>query len=130
MFIKINPECCGKFGRKTLHDGELTDRPPHIYRLHYEFDKPPTSELLQINCVFIGSADLVGKIRALDPRATGVFFEEAITTTTPEYRQSFPNQEPGEYKWFKINGVARVDDFGLTPEKDLVVSDRVLSLLK
>jgi hypothetical protein len=130
MFIKINPESCGRFGRKTLHDGELTERPPHIYRLHYEFDKPPSSDLVQINCVFLGTFELVARIKSLDPRASGVFFDEVITTTTPEYRQSFPNQEPGEYKWFKISGSPRVDDFGLTPEKELVVSDRILALLK
>lgn len=130
MFFKLTPECCGDFGRRTLYGGELTERPPQVYRLHYEFNRKPTDELLEVNSIFIGSAGLAEDLRMMQPRATGVNFDEVNVTTTMECRQLNPNFQPIEYKWFKIVGKAGVDDFGYSPEFALVVSDRVFGIIQ
>lgn len=129
MFFKLNLECCGNFGRRTLYGGELTDKPPQVYRLHYEFTRKPNDDLLEVNSTFIGAATLAENLRALVPRPSGVTFDEVNVTTTQECRQLDPGFQPGEYKWFKITGKAGIDDFGLSPDFFLVVSDRIFGVM-
>jgi hypothetical protein len=129
MFFKLNPEPCAQFGRKTLYGGELTDVPPQVYRLHLEFNTWPSTEIVGVNTIFIGTDDLIAKFRFFEPKVTGVVFEEVMTTATPEFRKENPGKELPPYKWFKICGQARVDDFGMSPEHELIISARIFELL-
>lgn len=130
MHFKLIAESCGWFGRKTLYGGELEDRPPQIYRLDYEFKTWPADALLEVNCQYIGTVALAESLKALEPKTTGVVFENVTTCTTLEFRENNPDKELPEYKWFKIVGTAGVHDFGMTQDNCLVVSERVLALMK
>ena len=130
MFFKVTPQPCGSFGRKTLYGGELTDRPPQIYRFHFEFESTPLSEISGINSTYIGSEELMERIKELFPRATGITFDEVFITATAEFRKQNPGRELPHYKWFKVIGKAKVDDFGISEDHELYVSDRIFALLQ
>jgi len=128
MFFKLRPENCGRFGRKTLYGGELTDIPPQIYRFHFEFDRYPNDELLEVNCVFLGTAKLAEQIKALNPK--GISFDEVTCTTSHEYREALGEKELPAFKWFKITGKPGVDHFGISADHQLVVEEPFLVLMK
>lgn len=130
MFFKLNPDCTGTFGRKTLYGGELTDVPPQIYRLHYEFDRWSPDELLEVNSVFVGTPALEELIKSLFPRPTGITFDNMTTTSTLVFRQANPGRELANYRWFKVIGKGGVDDFGLSDDFQLVVSARIFGTIQ
>jgi hypothetical protein len=130
MFYKVNPQYCGEFGRKTLYSGELTDVPPNIFRMHAEFNIFPDDELVEISRQYVGTEALAEFLKTIQPRATGIFPEEVITTTTFDFRRNYPGKELPAMRWFKITGKAGVDDFGLSKDYQLIVSARVLSEIK
>jgi hypothetical protein len=130
MHFILNPECCGVFGRKTLYAGELTERPPQVYRLHYEFERWPSDELLEVSCLFIGTEAMMEEIKAQTPRPSGITFDEVIATGTPECRTAHAGEDLPLFKWFKIIGKAGIDDFGMTADHRLVVSDRIFGLIR
>jgi hypothetical protein len=130
MFYKLNPQYCGVFGRKTLYAGELTDIPPVIYRMHGEFNVYPDDELVEVSGQYLGTAPLGEVLKALQPRATGLYVDDVTVTTTLDFRRNYPGIELPNLKWFKITGKAGVDDFGLSKDHQLVVSDRVFKELR
>jgi hypothetical protein len=129
LFYKLNPECCGWFGRRTLYAGELEKRPPTIHRLEYEFKSWPTDHLLEVNCQFIGSTDLITSLAAVQPRVTGLHYEAVTATNSFEMRQEQPGRNLPDYKWFKITGKAGKDDFGMADDHALVISERVFNAI-
>jgi hypothetical protein len=130
MFYKLNPQFCGVFGRKTLYAGELTDIPPVIYRMHGEFNVYPDDELIEVSGQFLGIVTLGEMLKAMQPRATGLYVDEVTATTTFDFRRNYPGKELPNLKWFKITGKAGIDDFGLSKDHQLVVSDRVFKELR
>jgi uncharacterized FAD-dependent dehydrogenase len=130
MFYKVNPQYCGEYGRKTLYSGELTDVPAKIFRMHAEFNIYPDDELIEISRQYLGTDALAEVIKAIQPRATGLSVDDVITTTTFDFRRNYPGKELPMMKWFKITGKAGVDDFGLSKDYQLVVSDRVINKIK
>lgn len=130
MFYNLVAECYGVFGRKVLYGGELTDRPANIYRMDFEFHNWPEDELVELNCNYLITDGLTEALKALEPRATGVVFDSATTSTTFEFRQANPNKVLPEYKWMKVIGKAGTDDFGMSKDHVLVVSERALMAMK
>jgi hypothetical protein len=130
MFYKLNPQYCGVFGRKTLHAGELTDIPPVIYRLHGEFNVYPDDELVEVSGQYLGTAQLGEALKALQPRASGLYVDDVTFSTTLDFRRNYPGKELPDLKWFKITGKAGIDDFGLSKDYQLVVSDRAFKELQ
>ena len=130
MFFKLKPDSPGTFGRKTLYGGELTDTPPQIYRMHYEFDRWSPDELLEVNSVFVGTVAFEELVKSIAPRPTGITFDEMTTTTTLAFRQANPGKELPPYRWVKIIGKGGVDDFGLSSDHRLVVYARIFGYIK
>jgi len=126
----LKPENCGDFGRKVLYGGQLTDRPPAIYRLDFEFKSWPIDDLIEINCTYIATEALIACITALSPKATGIFFDNFTSSTTFEMRRDKPGQELPPLKWCKISGKPGIDDFGMSKDHNLVVSERALLATK
>jgi hypothetical protein len=126
MFYKLNPQYCGVFGRKTLYAGELTDVPSVIYRMHGDFNVYPDDELVEVSGQYLGTPTLGETLKALQPRATGLYVDEVTVTTTLDFRRNYPGKELPPLKWFKITGKAGIDDFGLSRDHELIISERAL----
>jgi len=129
-FYTLKPENCGSFGRKTLYGGELTDRPPAIYRFDFEFTSWPVDELIEVNCTYIATESLMAELSQLNPKPTGITYDTVTLSTTFEMRQARPDMELTTYKWCKINGRPGRDDFGMSADHRLVISSRALVAIK
>lgn len=62
--------------------------------------------------------------------ATGVVFEQAIVSQSETFKELNADMELPGFAWLKVLGRPGTDDFGLSQTLDLVVSERVLKLLK
>lgn len=130
MYFTLKPECSGKFGRRTLYGGELDARPPEIFRFEYEFTEWPIDPLLELQSLYILTNALANALQSFDPRPTGFTLDKVMPATTIECRRAHPTGELPEYKWLKINGKAGKDDFGMSRDHELVVSERIFMILK
>jgi hypothetical protein len=129
-FYILKPQQCGGFGRKTLYGGELTDRPPAIYRLDFEFTAWPIDDLIEFNCTYIATERLIAELSELNPKPVGIFYDTVTINTTYEMRQAQPGLELATYKWCKINGRPGKDDFAMSADHHLVISSRALVVIK
>ncbi|HEY9868272.1 MAG TPA: hypothetical protein V6D08_03840 [Candidatus Obscuribacterales bacterium] len=131
----VEPEVSGEFGEKTVEIGKKTDRPPQITKLHYEFNYWPEDDFLTYLCMFIGSDRFRKALETLSPPVTGVKFDHVEISGSPQefervWRKGRPDSDFGVWHWFKITGRPFVDDFAYIDETELLVSERVLAVLK
>jgi hypothetical protein len=125
-FYRIEPEVGGGLGPRTVIDRGIS--PPRIKRLHYIFDGWLGDALLESFPCFIITERLKSKLEDMDP--TGGEFAEVEVTKSPEFEELYPNQSLPQFFWLKITGNAGKDDFGLSQDNSLVVSERILNTMK
>jgi len=124
---KIEPEVAGGLGHNTL--GNFDIHPPQISHLDYEFDDWLGDELIERFPVFIVSENLAKSLQNSD--LTG--FE--IANCEVSKAGIFEDLHPGgldlpTFFWLKINGNNENDDFLISPDFYLTVSEHALNLLK
>jgi hypothetical protein len=134
-FYRYRPEVAGSYGPNTVYVGEKTAHPPVVSHLHDEFNYWPEDDCLRSIFHYIGAERLRRALEALQPPVTGIEFDEVeISGDQGEFehvwREGRPDSALGKWYWFKINGKAGVDDFGLIPTANLVISERVVEVLK
>jgi len=62
--------------------------------------------------------------------ATGFTVREVEVSTSGAFEDYFPNQELPEFLWLDVTGTPAQDDLGLESDARLVVSARVLGVLR
>jgi uncharacterized repeat protein (TIGR02543 family) len=126
-YYRIEPEVAGGWGKNTVFT-RTPGRPTVVHKLHYQFDGWLGDELLTSTPCFIVTERLAREIERA--QLTGVRFDDVEVTTSDEFRELYPNRQLPKFVWLKIEGKPGQDDFGITPGLRLVVSERVLELLK
>ena len=134
-FFRYRPEVSGDYGENTVYIGKRSDHPRIVSHLHYEFCFWPEDDMLACLFHFIGSERLKKALEAVTPPLTGVEFADVeISGDDQEFerveRKGRPDSDLGKWYWFKITGKPCIDDFGCEPTAILVVSERVLAVLK
>ena len=122
----LDPEVAGGFGPNAVIDP--TVRPPNVSHFHYQFDGWLGDPLLETIGCFIVTTHLKHKIEAIAP--TGVSFGYVEISKSSEFEDLFPDQELPEFAWLQVTGRVGQDDFGLSLRNRLIVSERILNLLK
>jgi hypothetical protein len=122
----LEPEVAGGLGQKAVLDHSVS--PPRVTRFHYEFDGWLGDPLLETVAFFIVTDQL--KRGILDLAATGVSFAKVEISKSGEFEDFFPNRQLPHFAWLQVIGKAGQDDFGLSASHRLVVSQRVLDLLR
>jgi len=122
----IEPEVAGGWGDDT----EFT-RPPGqpvvIHKFHYQFDGWMGDELLESTPCYIVSEKMAEKLQ--QAQLSGFTLDEVETTKSEQFRELYPDRELPRFLWLKVEGSAGQDDFGVTSNLQLVVSDRALKAL-
>ncbi len=126
-YYVLEPEVAGGFGPNTIF-ADRTARPPRITKFHYEFEVWLGDPLLEAVACFIVLESLKEKILALRP--TGVAFSEAEVSTSEGFEELDPGRKLPKFVWLQVTGKAGKDDFGLSSQHLLVVSQRILDLLR
>ena len=122
----LNPEVAGGFGSKTKLDTSV--HPPRVLRLHYEIDAWLGDDLIQRFPCYLVTQRLWKRLEKVRP--TGAHVKAVEVTMSPEFMELNPAKALPEFLWLKVDGAPGRDDFGLTPDARLVVSDLVLEKMK
>jgi len=125
-FFCIEPEVGGGLGPQTVMD--TTQHPPAVSRLHYVIDGWLGDAILESFPCFIVTAALQKDI--LSKGFTGAEFDHVLVTASDEFSALQPDVRLPEWKWLKVSGAVSVNDFGRSPDHRLVVSVRVLDVLR
>jgi len=125
MFKSIEPEVAGGFGEETILD--TTVHPPVVYQLHYEFQGWLQNDILEAFPCFIVTENL--KEAIFNFRLKGAEFENVIVSTSYEFKQMHPKTILPRFSWMKIFGKVGKDDFGISDNFKLVISEKAYNLL-
>ena len=125
-YYALEPEVAGGFGPHSIVDPKV--RPPRVTKFNYEFDVWLGDPLLEAVGCFIVTESLKKMIAAM--HATGVSFGTVEVSRSGEFEDLYPKRQLPVFVWLKVLGKAGRDDFGSSPTHGLVVSDRILKLLK
>lgn len=125
-YFYIEPEVAGGLGKNTIMNHNT--HPPIVSKLHYQFDGWLGDVILESFPCFIVTEEAKGKLESVN--ATGIRFAEVEVTTSEQFQDLYPNHKLPKFVWLQIEGKAGDDDFGIDKEKRLVISGRVLKILK
>lgn len=127
IYYLLDPEVVGNiFGPGS--DVDVSVHPPRVSRLDYEFDGWPDDDLITSFPCYIVSARLKDALASLKP--TGCEFATAGVSKSEQFMELYPNRELPEFTWLKVKGRAGADDFGISGDYRLVVSERVMRCLR
>lgn len=125
-YFVLDPDAAGGFGPATK--GDLTARPPRIEKFNFEFDLWPCDPLLEAISTFIVTDRL--KEALIEAHASGIAFGDVAVTKAGIFLDLYGDRPLPAFSWLQITGRAGLDDFGLSSSHYLVVSERIMNLLK
>jgi hypothetical protein len=123
----LEPEVAGGFGPKSILEDPAA-RPPRVRHFNYEFDGWLGDPLLETIACFIVTKSLEDKIAAMN--ATGFSFGLVEVSKSGEFKDFYPGRQLPAFTWLQVTGEAGKDDFGLSFKHSLVVSQRILDILR
>jgi hypothetical protein len=124
-YFRIDPEVAGDFGDETVMNVNV--HPPVVTKLHYDFDGWLGDALVARFPVYIVTDQAMRRIQR--NRLTGVTFDKVLVTTSEDFEEWAPADSLPDFAWLKVVGRPGVDDFGLEPNSQLVLSERALRAL-
>lgn len=125
MFYSLYPEVSGGFGDNVVYDPATR----HVSHLHYEFDGWLGDDILQTSpCCYIVTERLKDAISKI--AGSGYFFAHVEISTSDQFRELYPNRDLPPFWWLQVSGQPGKDDFGLSANNCLVVSERVLAAMR
>lgn len=102
--------------------------PPRVSHLHYVFEGWLGDELVESFPCWMVTESLAPKI--CDAKCSGVDFGDTEVSLSETFREVYPGRVVPGFRWLKVEGVAKQDDFGVGADGRLVVSKPVLDLLR
>ena len=125
-FYAVEPEVPGQFGEDAVVD--YSTRPVGVSQYHLEFDGWLGDDLVEAIGTFLVTEPVASAISQSD--LTGVEFAEAKVTPGTTLQELQPDLELPTFRWMKVTGEVFRDDFGISEDIRLVVSDRAWELLQ
>lgn len=125
-YFTLRPEVAGGLGSQTVMD--RSTHPPVVSQLHYELEDWLGDCLVQSFPCFLVLRSTAARLTA--EAYSGFRLSAALVTTSDLYQEINPEGTAPELDWLIIYGQPGRDDFGLTSDNHLVVSSRVLDLLR
>ena len=123
----VEPEVAGGWGPNTLAT-KAVGRQTHVTRLHYEFDGWLGDQLLETTPCFIATDTLAQALR--DANLTGFQLGEVEISRSQQFLDLHGDRVLPRFVWLKVDPRPFADDFGVTNDLRLVVSQPALNLLK
>ena len=125
-YFLLRPSVYGQMGIKTEWDRTVS--PPQVSSLHFVLDCDPLDDLHKSSPCFLVSRTLAERI-AKDG-FTGATIEGVLAEYDKQYLEREPDAVKPDLRLLRPTGKAGSADFGLNEERQLVVSERAMSLLK
>jgi hypothetical protein len=125
-YYYVEPEVAGGLGKHTVLDSST--HPPAINKLHYRIINWLGDALLESFPALIITRDAASALN--DAHANGYECRELELTISESFREVYPERTLPEFLWLSVTGVAGRNDLGIAADSRLVVSERVLNVLK
>ncbi|MCP3944983.1 MAG: hypothetical protein GY710_26385 [Desulfobacteraceae bacterium] len=125
-FYSLELEVAGELGANTSMDSSV--HPPLVFTLHFIFSGWRGDDLLECFPCYIATEALMQEIKNTQP--SGCVFDEMIIEKSEQFNELYPNTMLPNFKWLKVQGEAGKDDFGISSDNFLIVSERILKILK
>lgn len=126
MYYLVEPEVAGGLGDTTVIDTSF--HPPAVSNLEYRFEGWLGDDILESFPCFITTEFLGAKL--LDSKLSGITFAPVLVTQSEEFEELNPDVSLPKFFWLKVVGIAGTDDFGLSEDHRLVISQAALDILK
>ncbi|MGD1318740.1 hypothetical protein [Chryseobacterium sp. 2R14A] len=126
MYKIIEPEVVGSLGKETELDNSVF--PSHVKKLHYEFDGWLGDDILEFFPFYIVTYSLREALE--NNKFTGITFQEITISKSETFLELYPDRELPEFYWLKISGEAFKDDFFITQENILAISEKAYFVLQ
>lgn len=98
-----------------------------VTKLHYQFDGWLGDDLIESTPCYIVSKRLEDAVTR--EKLTGFTLDEVEISGSEKFEVAYPDLELPPFVWLKVNGEPGTDDFGMTAELLLAISDRALHVL-
>ncbi|MGV9004113.1 hypothetical protein [Flavobacterium sp.] len=125
MYRYIEPEVAGGLGFETEIDN--SKHPPIVEKLHYEFIGWLGDDILESFPCFIVTERLKKEI--IKSKLTGVLFGNVKITKSEEFNILQKNTSLPDFYWMKIYGKFNVDDFIISSDYRLIVSEKAFEVI-
>jgi len=125
-YFCIDPEVAGGLGGETIIETRKT--PPLVTSLHYTFEGWLGDEILQSFPCYIVSRGLANDIEANE--LSGVLFGDVKVDVSETFKDLYPDRPLPPFVWMKVTGREGADDFFLSSDSRLVVSENAWRLIK
>lgn len=125
-YRSLKPEIHGGYGKKAVIARETF--PPTVHKLHYVFDGWLGDDLVTSFPIFMVTERLKDSI--VSHKLTGVEFDFVLVTKSELFFDVHGDLELPKFWWMKVLGVEDIDDFLLTRNADILVSEEVYDVLR
>ena len=125
-FSLLEPEVAGELGDDTVIDRSA--HPPRVSELHYVLTGWLGDELLESFPCYIVTERVADALQRAG--LTGCTFDAVKLEVSNQFRELYLDRHVPMFRWLRITGRAFVDDFAMSDDHLLVVSDRALAILK
>lgn len=125
-FWRLEPEVAGELGEGCLLDTSV--HPPRVSKLQYRLSGWLGDVLLESFPCFIVTESVAGVLQQMS--LSGFELDDVDLVMSDEFTEMYPGRQVPNFRWLKVTGRAGVDDFGLSDDHTLVVSDRVLRTIR
>ncbi len=125
-YYYVEPEVAGGLGKHTVLDASV--HPPAITRLHYRIINWLGDALLESFPALIITRDAASALN--EAKASGYECRDLELTVSDSFREIYPARTLPEFLWLSVTGVAGRNDLGIADDSRLVISERVLIVLK
>ncbi|WP_240994207.1 hypothetical protein [Pseudomonas viridiflava] len=126
MYYHIEPEVAGGWGKSTIADTSC--HPPKIEHLEYRFEEWLGDDILETFPCFIVTKALAKSLH--DSKLTGFSCHTVRISKSNEFMERHPHLELPPFRWLAIEGSAEIDDFGISNDHRLVISDSALTVFR
>lgn len=126
MFYYIQPEVAGGLGDSTIIDA--TFHPPKVSQLEYKFEGWLGDDLLESFPCFIVTKKLADFL--IEEKLSGFKLMPVTISRSEIFIDLYPNIHLPKFQWLQISGLAEINDFGLSEDHILVVSETALQALR
>lgn len=129
-YFELTTEAAGSFGESVEFAGPRQERPPKVTKMAYDFESWPEDAINGWMSHYIVTKELAQALESANPPLTGFSIGEVEITTESQFDELYGDRELPKFVWLKIEGAAGISDFGISSKNSIVVSDRVLQIIK
>jgi len=126
MFYAVEPEVAGGLGNSTIMDRSV--HPPVVHKLHFVFEGWDGDDILETFPCYIVTEKLRNSIEINN--FTGYEFADVTVDTSENFKDIYSNVKLPKFYWLKVNGIVCKDDFGISQDNRLVVSESFKKILE